>query len=209
MGRDERGGDFMAGATRERLIESTAELLRRQGYSATGVKQILAEANAPFGSMYHFFPGGKAELGAEAIRTSGSLYMRLFTDMASHSRDPVDAVRGFFAGAAQTLIDTDYADACPIATVALEVASSEETLRRATAEVFGEWIDGVGAYFAAAGLDPGTARHLALSILSLLEGAFVFCRSMRTVEPLRSAGECAAAAVQDALARADARRSGR
>jgi AcrR family transcriptional regulator len=190
----------MASATRERLVETTGELLRRQGYNATGVKQILTEANAPFGSLYHFFPGGKAELGAEAIRTSGRLYMRLFTDIVARSRDPVDAVRGFFAGAAQTLLETDYADACPIATVALEVASTDESLREATAEVFAEWIDAATGYFLAAGADDAAARGLAISMLSLLEGAFVFCRSMRSVEPLRAAGECAAAATEATLA---------
>jgi AcrR family transcriptional regulator len=189
----------MGSATRERLLESTAELLRRQGYNATGVKQILAEAGAPFGSLYHFFPGGKAQLGAEAVRTSGRLYMRLFADIAAGARNPVDAVRGFFAGAAQTLLDTDFADACPIATVALEVASTDDELRQATADVFGEWIDGATAYFVAAGAEPEPARSLALTMLSLLEGAFVFCRSMRTVEPLHAAGEAAAAAAEATL----------
>ena len=54
--------------TRERIVESSAELFRRQGYTATGVKQIVTAAQAPFGSLYHFFPGGKEQLGAEAIR---------------------------------------------------------------------------------------------------------------------------------------------
>jgi len=190
----------MTSPTRERLVESTAELLRRQGYNATGVKQILAQAGAPFGSLYHFFPGGKAQLGAEAIRSSGRLYMSLVTDVAAAATDPVDAVRGIFAGAAQTLLETDFADACPIATVALEVASSDEVLRQATADAFEEWIDTATAYFVAGGAEPQAARRLALSVLSLLEGAFVFCRSMRTVEPLRAAGECAAAAAEAALA---------
>src|ERR1700704_2934259 len=59
--------------TRDRIVDASAELFRRQGYAATGVKQIVTEAQAPFGSLYHFFPGGKQGLGAEAIRTSGGL----------------------------------------------------------------------------------------------------------------------------------------
>ena len=62
------------GDTRDRLVESSAELFRKQGYNATGVKQIVTAAQAPFASLYHFFPGGKEELGAEAIRLSGALY---------------------------------------------------------------------------------------------------------------------------------------
>ena len=48
----------------------------------TGVKQIVAEAGAPFGSLYHFFPGGKEELGAETIRRSGFLYGLLLGEYA-------------------------------------------------------------------------------------------------------------------------------
>ncbi|MGD1057712.1 MAG: TetR/AcrR family transcriptional regulator [Solirubrobacteraceae bacterium] len=186
-------------ATKDRIMDSTAELFRRQGYTGTGIKQILAAANAPFGSLYHFFPGGKEQLGAETIRSSGQLYMELFATIAVQAPDVLSAVGGFFTGAAQTLEETDYADACPIATVALEVASTNEPLREACAEVFDAWISGASAYFAAAGIAPEKARELALSMLCLLEGAFIFCRAMRSTESLHVAGASAVAAVSEAL----------
>jgi AcrR family transcriptional regulator len=190
----------MASTTKARIIDSTAELLRRQGYTGTGVKQIVAAANAPFGSLYHFFPGGKEQLGAEVIRSSGRLYIQLFATIAMQAPDILTAVGDFFAGAAETLRETDYADACPIATVALEVASTSEPLREATAEVFDSWIAGATEYFAAAGISRKEARELAFTMLCLLEGAFIFCRAMRTTEPLQVAGERAVAAVRAALA---------
>jgi AcrR family transcriptional regulator len=191
----------MASTTRDRIIDSSAELFRRQGYTGTGVKQIVEAANAPFGSVYHFFPGGKEQLGAEAIRSSGRLYIQLFATIAAQAPDVIAAVGEFFSGAAETLRETDYADACPIATVALEVASTSEPLRQATAEVFDTWITGATEYFAAAGIPRETARELAFTMLCLLEGAFIFCRAMRTTEPLQVAGASAIAAVQAALTR--------
>jgi AcrR family transcriptional regulator len=190
----------MASTTKDRIIDSSAQLFRRQGYSGTGVKQIVAIAGAPFGSLYHFFPGGKEQLGAEVIRASGRLYIELFATIAAQAPDVITAVGDFFTGAAETLEETDYADACPIATVALEVASTSEPLREATAEVFDSWIEGATEYFAAAGIPRENAREVAFSMLSLLEGAFVFCRAMRTVEPLRIAGTSAVALVRAALA---------
>jgi AcrR family transcriptional regulator len=180
-------------------MDSSAELFRRQGYTGTGVKQIAAMASAPFGSLYHFFPGGKEQLGEEVIRWSGGLYVELFATIARQAPDPVTAVGDFFTGAAETLRETDFADACPIATVALEVASTNEPLRRATADVFATWIDAASAYFAAAGIPADTARGLSFSMLSLLEGAFVFSRAMRSTEPLELAGATAVAAVRSAL----------
>jgi AcrR family transcriptional regulator len=185
--------------TRERIVEASSELFRRQGYNGTGVKQIVAEASAPFGSLYHFFPGGKTELGAEVIRSSGALYLQLFATIAMQAPDVLSAVESFFEGAGETLRETDYADACPIATVALEVASVNEPLRQATAEVFDSWITGATEYFAFAGIPRERARELALAMLSLMEGAFIFCRALRSTEPMTAAGSAALAAVSTAL----------
>lgn len=186
--------------TRERIVQAGAELMRRQGYSATGVKQIVTEARAPFGSLYHFFPGGKEELGAEAIRSSGAIYELLIPTVFDPAPDLVSAVRAFFAGAAEHLRETDYADACPIATVALEVSSSSERMRIACAEVFESWIVAGADRHAAAGLSEDQARELTIGMLCALEGAFVLARALRSTEPLAVAGELAAAAVERALA---------
>jgi AcrR family transcriptional regulator len=171
--------------TRERIVDASAELFRRQGYTGTGVKQIVAAASAPFGSLYHFFPGGKEQLGEEVIRWSGEMYLQLFVTIATEAGDVGTAVRDFFAGAAETLRATDYADACPIATIALEVASTNEPMRQATADVFESWIAALSEYFAGAGIEPGRARELALSMLCLLEGAFLFSRAMRRLNRSR------------------------
>jgi AcrR family transcriptional regulator len=193
----------MPADTRERILDSTAELFRRQGYTGTGMKQIAAEAAAPFGSLYHFFPGGKEDLGCQVIRTSGRMYTQLFAAVALEAPDVLTAVHDFFAGAAETLIETDYADACPIATVALEVASTNEPLRQATAEVFDEWIQRAGEYLAFAGIASERARELAFTILCLLEGAFIFSRAMRSTESLHVAGAVAVQAVREALPEVD------
>jgi hypothetical protein len=104
-----------------------------------------------------------------------------------------------FAGAAETLRETDYADACPIATVALEVASTNDVLRDATAQVFAAWIDSGVERFVAAGIGPAKARVLAFAVIALLEGAFVLSRAARTTEALEAAGATAVAQVRAAM----------
>lgn len=185
--------------TRERILTTSAELFRRQGYMATGIKQIVTEAQAPFGSIYHFFPGGKEQLGAEAIRISGGLYEQLVPAVFDQAPDVVSGVRLFFAGAAAHLIESGYEDACPIATVALEISSTSETMRNACAEVFESWIEAGAGRMRAAGLPEARARELTIAMLCALEGAFVLARALRTPRPLELAGELTAAAVHDAL----------
>jgi AcrR family transcriptional regulator len=189
----------MPADTRDRLLNAGAELLRRQGYSATGIKQIVEEARAPVASLYHFFPGGKEQLGAEAIRSSGAMYELLIPAVFDVAPDLVTGVRMFFAGAAEHLEQTGYADACPIATVALEVSSSSEVMREACAEVFESWIADGAELHARAGIDRARARELAITMIAALEGAFVLARASRTTEALTVAGEFVARAVEDAI----------
>jgi AcrR family transcriptional regulator len=189
--------------TRERIVETSAELFRAQGYTATGVKQIVTAAKAPFGSIYHFFPGGKEQLGAEAILVSGAIYAQLIPAVLDPAPDPVTGVRDFFAGAAEHLRETDYADACPIATVALEVSSVSEPMREACAQVFESWIEAGTRRFLDAGIAPVRARELMIGMLAALEGAFVLARALRSTEPLAIAGEATAASVTAALAERD------
>jgi AcrR family transcriptional regulator len=186
-------------ATKSRIVHVTSGLFRRQGYHATGIKQIVEAANAPFGSIYHFFPGGKEEIGAQVIHSSGSMYLGLIEAILDSQPDVVAGARAFFEGAAAQLVATDYVDACPIATVALEVASTNDRLRQATDEVFELWIGASSDRFAAAGIDVARARELAVFALAALEGAFVISRAARDPEAVLAAGREVAVAVQAAL----------
>jgi AcrR family transcriptional regulator len=186
--------------TRERILVASAELFRRQGYVATGVKQIVSQAEAPFGSVYHFFPGGKEQLGGEVIRTAGAMYGLLLPAVFDNAPDLLTGAREFFMLAAQHLRESDYADACPIATLALEVSSSSEPMREACAEVFDEWISAGTARLVSEGIAQQTAHELVSSMLCLLEGAFIFARAMRSPEPIETAGRAAVALVEEALA---------
>jgi AcrR family transcriptional regulator len=185
--------------TRDRIVYASAELFRRQGYAGTGLKQIAAEARAPFGSVYHFFPGGKEQLADEVLRTGGRFFLALYEAIAAAAPDLPSTVREFFAGAGETLEATGFADACPIATVAGEIASTHELLRQATADVFASWLDAVTDDGVQAGLRRGDAAALAQAVLALLEGAFLLSRSMRSLEPMKACGDAAVALVQAAL----------
>jgi AcrR family transcriptional regulator len=185
--------------TRARLVEKASELFRRQGYDGTGIKQILAAAEAPFGSLYHFFPGGKEELGAEAIKTSGAMYQQLIALIFDPAPDVATGVEHFFLGAAETLRQSDYADACPIATIALQIASTSEPLRKSTAAVFESWLAELEARFVAGGVPKAKVRPLSLATLGALEGAFVLARTLRTTQPVEIAGANMAALVRGEL----------
>src|ERR1700749_2535691 len=58
-------------ASRKSFLSATGVLLRRQGYAATGLSEIVDRSGAPRGSLYFHFPGGKEELAVAAMERSG------------------------------------------------------------------------------------------------------------------------------------------
>src|SRR5256885_6761657 len=172
-------------ATRERIIAATTALFMQRGFAGSGLKQIAEASGAPIGSIYHSFPGGKTELAAETLRSSGRAYQAIVEAVVDATPgDVVTGVLAAFAGAAEVLRATDYADACPIATVALEVASSDETLRVVTAEVFESWLDSAAARLERAGMARARARELATVLTAPPEGRFLLSRFAQDHTPM-------------------------
>lgn len=176
------------GETREDIVAATTELFRTQGFNGTSLKQISAESGAPTGSIYHFFPDGKDELGVAVITEAGAAYQEWLELIADDSTDIVEAIGALFNRAAAALEDSGFIDICPIGTVAREIASTHENLRRATSEVFGRWNEALALGLQAAGMEDLKAMELARTIVSAIEGGFILCRANRETEPLRVTG---------------------
>jgi len=73
--------------TKDRLIRSAAHMFRRYGYNGVGLSDVLEEAQAPKGSLYHHFPNGKSDLALAAANWASDGMLRTmaaaFDDAAS------------------------------------------------------------------------------------------------------------------------------
>jgi AcrR family transcriptional regulator len=175
--------------TRQRLIAAATELFQRQGANGTSIKEIVDRAEATTGSLYHFFPNGKDELAAEVITTSGAGYLALFQMIAgAEGLSAADAIGLLFDGAAATLEGSGFVDACPIFTVALEVASANERLREACQRVFASWHETAVTIFRNSGREPIAADELATTVVAAIGGAFVLARTAKNAELMRATG---------------------
>ncbi len=170
-------------AVRERMLVATEELLRRQGYHGTGLNQVLAEAAAPRGSMYHHFPGGKEELAVAALVRAGREAAGAIADAFAAAASPVAAMDAVVAWLADQLVGSDYAFGCPIATVALEATQDSAPLRDACERAYRSWLDAVAAGLTGFG-GGSAAEDDALLFLSAVEGALLLARTRRDPKPL-------------------------
>jgi AcrR family transcriptional regulator len=181
------------------------DLLREQGCHATGINEILWRADARHSSLYHHFPGGKDELATAVITLAGEEYWERVEATWDAQADALRGVREVFEVAADRLEATDYSEICPIATIALEVAGTSDELRMVVAKVFEEWLDSASRRLVLAGASDNVATALSHTIIVMLEGAFLVCRTLKDTAPMRDAAEVATTLVRTALDTRDPR----
>jgi TetR/AcrR family transcriptional repressor of lmrAB and yxaGH operons len=187
-----------ARGSRERILDAAINLLRRQGYSATGIKQIVDEGNAPLGSVYHHFPGGKEQLAIEAIDTAGDRIGRTLAS-AGDVPDLPAAMNNYFVVHAHRLEDSGWELGCPIANVSQETATGNEPIRAACTRVFDSWRATLAEVFVSAGVAPRDADELATFVLTSYEGALTMSRAMHDIQPMLVAGAAVASVVHSHL----------
>jgi TetR/AcrR family transcriptional repressor of lmrAB and yxaGH operons len=175
-------------ATRTKMIATTAALLQKQGYHATGLAQILADSGAPRGSLYFHFPGGKEELACAAIVASGDAWRQRLEEVVARTSDPGAAIEASCEALAAALVESDFAIGCPVATVALEAAATSEPVRQTCAEHYATWRRVVAERLRTSGIPVARAEKLATFVLAAVEGALLLARVERDVTPLRTVG---------------------
>lgn len=172
--------------SRDAMIDTTRRLLQRQGMNATGIQEVIDRSGSPRGSVYHHFPGGKTELVAEAIERSGELGAIAISDIVQRAASPASAATRLLADFERTLVESNYSDGCPLATVALEGAA-DERIADALADAFNRWLSPFEALLVDHGYSRRDARGTAYVVLSIVEGALVLAKAERSPQPLRAA----------------------
>jgi TetR/AcrR family transcriptional regulator, lmrAB and yxaGH operons repressor len=174
---------------RPRAIRATSVLLQRQGYAATGLEEILTTSGAPKGSFYFHFPGGKEQLATEALTEGGHAVREALHAVLDGAATSGEAVRRFAELEARQLERSRFERGCPIATVALEMASRSDSVRRAADAAFESWVALLASRLVDDGVPRADARVLAQWAIATLEGALVLARASRDAAIIRALAE--------------------
>ena len=129
-------------ATRRRLLDSAIRLFAEQGYSSTGVKQIIADSGMTGGAFYHHFETKNAVASA-ILAEAGAKVQSAFVS-ADLGGPAVEAViRGTFAVASLHVRDAGVR-------VSSQLLHTVGISTGATARYYSTWVDALGAQFARA-----------------------------------------------------------
>ena len=171
-------------ATRDRLVLTAMKLFWEKGYGSTSVADVLREAGANSGSLYHFFPGKQDLLVAVLEMYRDGIEPMLLAPAWKRVADPIDRIFALLARYRQGIVSTDCVYGCPIGSLALEIHEPDPPVREAMAANFHAWVAAVQRCLDDAGARlPATVdrRGLAEFVLTTMEGGVMQARTHRDV----------------------------
>src|ERR1700742_1851494 len=178
--------------TRERIIEAGLYLFWLQGYAATGMAQILAQAEANAGSFYHFFKTKEELLLAVLELYIQSLEPVVVQPVLDGIADPVERVFGILAFYRQNLLKTGCTYGCPIGRLALEIPEEQFRVHKRLAGKFDGWTSAIEQFLLSAEdrFPTGTdLQTLSKFVLTVMEGGVMQARAHRSVAPFDASVE--------------------
>ncbi|MCR5879003.1 TetR/AcrR family transcriptional regulator [Phenylobacterium sp. J367] len=171
--------------TRDRLIFAALRLFGEKGYLSTSVQDILREAGANSGSLYHAFPTKQDLLVAVLETYRQGIEPMLLAPAWAGVEDHIERVFALLGAYRGMLAATDCLYGCPIGSIALELHEPDPPVRELLSKNFDGWVDHVERCLVAAGdrlpadLD---RRGLAVFTLTTMEGGVMQSRTHRTLD---------------------------
>jgi AcrR family transcriptional regulator len=186
---------------RERMVFTAAQLLRRGGVAAVGLRETAAQALAPRGSLQHYFPGGKEQVVNEAVAWAGHYAASRVPRFLAALEQPSPSA--LFAAMAQQwtdeLVDAGTLAGCPVAAATADCAQDIESTRAAAAAAFACWLSSVSEALTVMDVPPARADALATLMVSTLEGAILIARAERSPRALATVVRELAPLLDDAV----------
>ena len=149
------------------------------------MRDVVAFADAPRGSLQHYFPGGKDQLVSEALLWSGDasglLVQYLYRGM--DARSPGKLLAELAAWWRTELLRSGFDAGCPLVAAAVEVAGSA-AMREVIGEALDHWQGPIVEALEEMDVPRARASNLAVLMLSALEGAIVLARVRHDLTPL-------------------------
>jgi TetR/AcrR family transcriptional repressor of nem operon len=177
-------------STRDHLIEVGLDLMRRHGYGATGLQEILAAAVVPKGSFYHHFES-KEEFTAAVLDRYIALEGEHCQQVLGNTRQaPLRRLRRYFEDLIRNAGQSAPIQGCLIGSLSLEVAGASSLLQGSLSSGFTRWQAAVTAVLIEAvekGDLPKSTKPEALSgfVINSWEGALLRSQADKSDDPLK------------------------
>jgi TetR/AcrR family transcriptional regulator, transcriptional repressor for nem operon len=140
-----------ASTTQEKILQAAILLMRQQGFCATTVDQVCAEAGVTKGAFFHYYKS-KEEIGQAAVqRWCQSRAEGYRLDLGDPTGDPLVQLNRLLDGLMESVRNPpDGLLACLLGMVSQELGTTHESMRAACSQAFAGWTSFVAQLLGAA-----------------------------------------------------------
>ncbi len=174
---------------RQPIVDAAVRLFRRQGYAGTGLNDIVDLSGAPKGSLYHYFPAGKASIAIAAVEEAGGRVSATMAKLASETRSTAELLRAHARQLSGWMRNSGFRDGCPITTVLLELAPKDRAVAEVGRTAYAARIDVIKRKLVTDGFSPIRAGRLAVLCVATLQGTLIQSRVERSGAPIEIAAD--------------------
>jgi TetR/AcrR family transcriptional regulator, lmrAB and yxaGH operons repressor len=173
--------------SKERMVAAARRLFREHGYLGTALSDVITESDAPRGSIYFHFPGGKEELASEVTLLHAADRIAHINRAAAATATAAQLIGVFMGRERDDLVASGYREGCAVAPIVIESTPNSDQLSDVTRRAFQDLITTLAARFAEKGLPQERAVELATNVWTSTEGALILSRALRSPEPFEAA----------------------
>jgi TetR/AcrR family transcriptional regulator, lmrAB and yxaGH operons repressor len=188
---------------RQPIISAAVALFRQRGYSGTGLNDIVSASGAPKGSLYYYFPAGKASIAVAAVEEAGRRVAETVAQLARETLSTGELLKGHARLLAGWMRKSGFRDGCPITTVLLELAPEDRAVGQAGRKAYMARLAILREKLVADGFPTGRAERLAGLCVSAIQGALIQARVERTGAPIEHAADELATILDELSGRSD------
>lgn len=167
------------------MLDAALDVMRERGAAGVTVDEVLVRSGAPRGSVYHHFPGGRAQLIDETLTYAGETFTGMLERASRNGADGV--LTRLIAFWARVLEESDFRAGCPIIPTAGESGPDGDELAGKAAQILVGWTATIAATLETEGR--ADAEALATTVLSAISGAVAMCRATKSIDPLFQVAE--------------------
>jgi TetR/AcrR family transcriptional repressor of nem operon len=181
----------MQANTRDRIIETGAEIIHRKGFNHTGIQEILNAASVPKGSFYNYFKS-KDDFGLQIIDYFSAHFMRIAKETLEDGRiSPLSRIYAFLTAFMEYFEAQNYAGGCPIGNLAQEMGDLNPAFRKKLSEAIDMMVVAYSQVLAAAQNDGKILKNLdiretASFIIASWHGAIIQMKLTQSLAPLKN-----------------------
>jgi AcrR family transcriptional regulator len=175
-------------ATRQRIIDGAATLIRQKGPGATNLDDVLAATATSKSQLFHYFPNGREDLLQAVARHEA--------DQVLVAQQPylTDLTSGRKWQAWRTAVVAHYGelgDRCPLGALTAQLGKTSPQTREIVTELYDTWetylLAGVQAMEAQGALTPGVSPEMAArGILAAIQGGVLMLQATGRIDYLEA-----------------------